>query len=332
MSKKAFNSYKSLLTDAWGKNNLPQAVSFNKRDYLHFFKIEDITRNTARFRYGNLENNLTSEYIERELYRVGTLVAFKYAEQVIILPYTWQSNLNIYRYPIKVRPFALNGGMVFKEYSTGFDMLGKYTESECEAVILFSPSYYLTGSSAYGANSYLIDIQAEIIARLKNNLKNIDQKPVFKVADLKTADAIKTALTQQYNSDLPFTIVAANDSVIGESELLHAKIDNITQDLIELLVSITNILNESSGINTSGIFNKKERKITAEVEEDESALFKDLEYRLRLDFVNRVNITFGTNISLIDTLEEQEEERNKEDGQQLESYDNNNDDSDSNNN
>ena len=331
MSKKSVNTYKDLLTSATGYNNLPQTINFTKRDYLHFFRIEDITRNTARFKWLGLPDNTTSEYIERELYRVGALNIFKYAEQKLILPFTFQGKLNVYKYPVEIKPFALAGGFVFPSYKTGYDMLGKFNKEECKSVILYSPSYYLTTMSRMGANNYLIDIQAEIIARLKNNLKNIDQKPIFKVPDLKTAEAIKAALIEQYDSDLPFSIVSANDSVTGESELLHTKIDNITQDLIELLVSITNILNESSGINTSGIFNKKERKITAEVEEDTSDIFRDLEYKLRKDFADKANEVFGLNISVIDTLAENEE-REEEDGQQLESYDNNNDDSDSNNN
>ncbi len=104
-----------------------------------------------------------------------------------------------------------------------------------------------------------------------SNLRNIDKKVVFYVDSEAQAKQMKFDLREAYGTHDPFVVLVKGSVEKGKDgqQDLQGDISNQIQSLFETYQSINSIRCEVSGISNTGAFEKKERKITGELNGNE---------------------------------------------------------------
>ena len=167
--------------------------------------------------------------------------------------------------------------------------------SKAKACILYDRiPVYSSNSSPIGRavlNNELIKYQCEVLGRIKNNLKNLDKKVVFWVDSETQKNQMSRDLREAYGTDDPFIVaVRGSDFKDNKGETLQGDIANETQSLFETWQSINSIRCMCSGIANGGAFEKKERKITGELqgEEAQTEIVIDAGLQMRRLFIEQM--------------------------------------------
>ena len=249
-------------------------------EFSQALKDLDAQQNCNKYKWNGLPNYLPAWLIEYMLYLRGSLCGFISGGSLYILPYAQNKGINIYGMPNAVQPITFNGAMAGGNPDNFF---GKElpvnnfgdANSKAKACILYDRiPVYSSNSSPMGRaalNDDLVRYQCEILGRVKNNLKNLDKKVVFWVDSETQKNQMSNDIREAYGTDDPFIIaVRGSNWKDTKGETLQGDIANETQSLFETWQSINSIRCMCSGIANGGAFEKKERKITGELQGDQA--------------------------------------------------------------
>lgn len=251
------------------KFNLNQDIELNKEKYMTLLRDNDLQQFCNRYIWDGLPPYLPSYLIENMLYLRGSLVGFYDKNTLKILPYSNDGNLNIYGLPTSVIPVAFNGQPITNSYSLPIKYNGELNSSRGQAVLLYD-RIPITNNGFIHSRAFLnreiLDNMAELLARVKNNVRNADKKIVYYCSSEGQKRAFYEAIKNTYSTDDPFIVVVKGADGGIESEPLHTDIDLHAQELLQTFQSLNSIRCQLMGIDSSDVFEKKERKITGELE------------------------------------------------------------------
>lgn len=249
-------------------------------EYDNVLSDLDAQQNCNKYVWKGLPEYLPAWLIEYMLYIRGSLCGFISGGVLYILPYAQNKGINIYGMPNAVQPITFNGAMAGGTPDKNFGkelLVNNFGDinDKAKACILYDRIPFSTNSSPIGRwllNKNLVDFQSNILGRIKNNLKNVDKKAVFWVDSEAQKNQVEKDLDEAYGTDKPY-IVAVKGSNLADRDLsntLQGDMANETQSLFEAWQSVNSIRCMCSGIANGGAFEKKERKITGELQGDET--------------------------------------------------------------
>lgn len=262
----------------------------------------DAQQNCNKYKWNGLPEYIPQWLIEYMLYLRGSLCGFISGGTLYILPYAQNKGINIYGMPNAVQPITFNGAMAGGDPQNYFGKelpINNFGDpnSKAKACILYDRiPVWSSNSSPIGRatlNRTLIDYQCEILARVKNNLKNLDKKMVFYVDNEAQKNQMENDLRNAYGTDDPFIVAVRGTNAFGDkdkAQTLQGDIANETQSLFETWQSINSIRCMCSGIANGGAFEKKERKITGELqgEEAQTEIVIDAGLQMRRLFIEQM--------------------------------------------
>ena len=263
----------------------------------------DIQQVCSRYEWKGLPKYLTGQMIELMLYNKGSLCGFFNGGTLYVLPYTQTKGINVYGMPNAVQPVTYNGTQDKLGVNFGAELIvnnmGSLNEN-AKACILYDrmPLFSQSGIPIARAdlNDELIRFQCDILGRVKNNLRNIDKKVLFWVDSEAQKNQMTNDLRQAYGTTDPF-VVAVKGTTMSEKEAgqtLQGDISNEIQSLFETWQSINSIRCMCSGITNGGAFEKKERKITGELQGDQTQteLVLDAGLKMRQLWVAQMKVIY----------------------------------------
>ena len=291
-----------LLDSKWAFN--PVGVYKPKRQKLKQFMLDlDGTQAVNRFEWKGLPKTIPSYLIEQMLYHRGTLVFFKEGNEFRILPYVSSGSLNVYGQMSEVKPLPYNGGALKDDGRTTYLSLDAipvtidyYGDSDASrrGVILYDRINGFAINNKITPKFWLQEtIVEEIVNRLSFlniNLVNSQGKNIILVKDPKQGKAIEKALDNVYSSDKSYSLVKS----MFEVQVINNEIKYDEQSLWEDAMSWNNLRLQGLGIDNNGLFNKKERQLTAEssANDEQTDVMSDAYYMARRQFVDMVKEVF----------------------------------------
>lgn len=300
MAKK-FNTFLQLLINAGF--NIPMEFSPEKLDYQQLIFNMDFEQATGRYVWENLPEGIESHLIETMLYFRGSLAGVFNGGKLIVLPYANQGTINQYGLPTKVKLLTFNGTSADENepYGAGkeYKVSSNANIEESGAVLLydrFPVSRSGLVAPRFITNSGIIELEAEIISRIKSNIKNSDKKVVFYADDDNQKQAFQKAINEAYEADSPFVVVVKGSNKWGKdnTDYMHGDVGLKAQELFESWQSVNNIRVMSEGILNGGAFEKKERVVNAEVgdENAQSSLILDSGLTVRKLWIEQMKLAW----------------------------------------
>lgn len=300
MAKKV-NTFLQLLTQAGF--NIPTDISFEKQDYKELVFNMDFEQATGRYVWKNLPDGIESHLIETMLYFRGSLAAVFNGGKLKILPYANQGTINEYGLPTQIKLLTFNGTSandndVYGD-SKGYNVSSGVEIKKGGAVLLYDRAPVSRSglvAPRFIINACLINLEAEIISRIKGNIKNSDKKVVFYAEDDNQKAAFQTAIKEAYDADSPFIVVVKGSQRWGteNTDYMHGEVGLKAQELFEAWQSINNIRVMSEGILSGGAFEKKERVVSDEVQDEteQSTLILQAGLNLRRIWLECMKLTW----------------------------------------
>lgn len=235
----------------------------------------DVQQCCNRYKWEGLPDYITGQLIEIMLYNRGSLCGFFNAGTLYVLPYAQCNGINVYGLPNAVQPITYNGANseIHANFGKALPVsnLGSFNNSASAALLydrLPMCSQNATPLSRAQLNDTLLKYQCDLLGRIKNNLRNVDKKTIFYVDSEGQKNQTTNDLRQAYGTEDPFIVVVRNGNIGAgkDNETLQPDIANETQSLFEAWQSVNSIRCMVSGIANGGAFEKKERKITGELD------------------------------------------------------------------
>lgn len=263
------------------KFNYDRGIDTIGTEFNSVLRDLDAQQNCNKYVWKGLPDNLYSWLIEEMLYYRGSLCGFIKGGILYILPYAQAKGVNVYGLPNAVSPITYNGAMTgndpfnYVEQDLPVNNFGDINSNARACILYDRIPVFSTNSSPMSRallNEELIKYQCEILGRIKNNLKNLDKKVLFTVENETQANQMKNDLRQAYGTDDPFIVVVKGTTIDSDNkgQTLQGDIANETQSLFETWQSVNSIRCMCSGITNGGAFEKKERKITGELQGDQT--------------------------------------------------------------
>ena len=279
----------------------PVAIRDIPREEYETFLFDLASQQAAgRYRWRNLPNGLKSYLVEQMLYWRGALCGFPNKDvfsnqpngDFYILPFAVQDGVNMYGLPNGIKPMPYQGPIsnnkpsLQAKRSLVIDATGNYNP-KAEAVLLYDRLPRFNGKSfdsrvAY--NACIINELAEIMARLHINIVTSTKKVWVKLMSAKQQATAERELDEALGTDKPYVLVAGGyDFTVPNTE-----ISINTQELWEAFSSYMALLMQSLGVQNAGVFNKKERQLVDEVQQEgaETSLIEDAGLEMRQQFIN----------------------------------------------
>lgn len=277
----------------------------------------DIQQVCNRYEWRGLPPYLTGQLIELMLYNKGSLCGFISGGTLYILPYAQAKGINIYGMPNAVQPITYNGAMSGTFEKFGKELLVNNLGSQntnAQAVILYDKiPMFSQGASPIGRAVLvkdLLEYQCDILGRIKNNLRNIDKKMVFYCESEGQAEQMRNDLREAYGNADPFVVVVRKGaSQFGPNSdngvPLQNGVEEETQSLFETWQSVNSIRCMCAGISNGGAFEKKERKITGELQGDQTQteLVIDSGLKMRRLFLEQLKLIYPQYKKLLDPIQ-----------------------------
>ena len=263
----------------------------------------DVQQVCNRYEWKGLPDNITGQMIELMLYNKGSLCGFFNGGTLYILQYAQRGGINVYGMPNAVQPVTYNGTQDKLDVKFGAELLvnniGKINDN-AKACILYDrlPFFSQSGIPIARAvlNDELIRYQCDLLGRVKNNLRNIDKKVVFWVDSESQKNQMTQDLRQAYGTSDPFIVAVKGQQMTDKecSQTLQGDIANEIQSLFETWQSINSIRCMCSGITNGGAFEKKERKITGELQGDQTQteLVLDAGLKMRQLWIEQMKLIY----------------------------------------
>lgn len=287
-----------LMKQLGGKEMNPTTIHPRFDEYRNEFADMDAQQNCSRYRWGGLPPNMYGWLIETMLYYRGSLVGFFKGGQLYILPYTMTQGINIYGLPNAVQPITYNGADA-GGISSGFgeelqiSNSGRYNENAGGVILYDRIPFFGQGQvpvSRFILNQNLIDVQADIMCRIENNMAAASLKLVFEFDDEKQANTFDKQIAKNLASGKPYVLRRKGIASDKDGTPYQTGITLETQQLIEAWQSVNSIRCGLTGIRNGGAFEKKERKITGELDGDavQSDLIMDSGLEMRRLFLRQL--------------------------------------------
>lgn len=277
----------------------PVAVRDIPREEYEAFLFDLASQQAAgRYRWRYLPNGLKSYLVEQMLYLRGALCGFPnkgvfegQPKDFYILPFAVQDGVNVYGLPNAIKPMPYQGPLSNKptlqaQRSLIIDATGNYNP-KAEAVLLYDRLPLFNGksfNSRIAYNACLINELAEIMARLHINIVTSTKKIWVKIMSAKQQRQAEQELDEALSTDKPYVLVAGG----YDFEVPNTEISINTQELWEAFSSYMALLMQSLGVQNAGVFNKKERQLVDEVQQEgaETSLIEDAGLEMRQQFIN----------------------------------------------
>lgn len=283
--------------------NPKYTYSPNREKLKRFLKNLDSVQACNRFEWVNCPKSIPAFRIEQMLYNRGGLVFFKQGNQFRLLPFFANEELNMYGLMKKCTPIAYNGSMADLDKNASekgisepltIDNYGTDANIEGKAVVLFDRDNAFMYS---GGVEPIAIAQNEAIEQIVNrlcvlnvNLINSQGKNIIIVKDGKQANAVDKNLQELFNSDNPYAVAKANYDI----NVINNTIDYKEQEIWEDIMSWNNWRLANLGIQNSGLFNKKERQLSSEIDTQNEQINDVLNafYKARKRFIQQIRETF----------------------------------------
>ena len=276
-----------------------------RRKLKMFMQDLDSVQACNRFKWVGLPSYIPDFIIEQMLYTRSKLAFCKVGTEFVILPYVANGTLNRYGLATKIKTISYNGE-TGKEKEPDYESadgvekdveyFGDNENSENKCVLLFDRfgGYRQSTGPALLPKALLqntiIDEIVNRLSMLNINLVNSQGKTVILVKDPKQQATVERALDDLYQSDKAYGMVKSMFDV----QVINNTIQNDQQAIWEDTMSWNNLRLEGLGITNNGLFNKKERQITGEVNSngEQTQITGDAYYYARKSFVELVKKTF----------------------------------------
>ena len=272
-------------------------------DLVLFLKNLDSVQACNRFEWKGCPKSIPAFRIEQMLYNRGALVFFKQGNQFRLLPFYTNEELNMYGLMKGVTPIAYNGSVadITKDRESkalhtplSVDNFGTDENLDGKAVILFDrDNAYMSSNGVTPIAIHQTKAIEQIVNRLcvlNVNLVNSQGKNIIIVKDPKQANAVDKQLKDFFNSDSPYAVAKANYDI----NVINNTIEYQEQAIWEDIMSWNNWRLANLGIQNSGLFNKKERQISGEVDTQNTQVDDVLNafYKSRKRFIEQIRETF----------------------------------------
>lgn len=304
-----------------GKQTNPVAtLNRDKSKYQLLWSQYDMTQCISRYVWEGLPDNIKSYDVERMLYFRTSLIGFRLAGRIFILPYVIKGGLNPYGYPTKVSPMTYNGSTMGNPETDKLNGILELTtnasgvpDDQYNAVLLFDNVPRFVGSnmgiSRYALNQIIIADMAEVLSRVNINLVVTNKKLFFIAKDANQRDVIQYEINQAFGSDSPFAVLSSPLDV----QTVQNTSDYQADDLFNVLKNYDAIRCFMSGIQSKNFgTEKKERLVSGELagNEEQIDLVADMGLELRQNFADKMNAKFGLNIKVRKRADDYQDEIN----------------------
>lgn len=327
MAKKKKAGPASLSTQVANKTgkNINGIIRFNKvkyetEPYRLLLSIYDFKHAVGRYEWENLPNGYKGWDIERMLYFRGSLVGFEVSKKKYILPYAIQGNLNPRGLPVKVKPVTFTGVAIGKDKDTYFfdkdftletDSYGDENPKANSFLLYDTVPLFTSGNITplVLQNQPIINDQADLLKRIKINVKISSKKIHFIVQDADQADVIEQELNALFDSDSPYSIIVDK----YQTQSIQEPSDYNAYELFTVLREYQSIKLMNMGIPTASFGHyKKERTNSGELlgVEAQVDIIKDLGLMMRKEWAENMNKAFNLNIKVRSKFDEMDSEKN----------------------
>lgn len=286
------------------------------------FRIMDEQRACNTFVWSNLPAGISSQEFERLLYLKYTLCFFYFKEldQFFIMPYALDGTIDFYGRFNTIHPVPMTSGAEREDQSKEYKQkaallstkklnvikdvvvdLAEITEDLLtnSAVIIrdYTNQMGQMGEARYILNDDLIEAEADCLCFMRTNLLLGTGVQAIRVPDADAEMEVESACNAFYSAALNGKPYLATTSKFEFQELQPVGVEKSSEYFLALQ-SLDNILLNTHGIPSSGIYEKK-----AHVNQEEYAvnatnidLVMSDRLRQRQNFCNIVNSIWGTNI------------------------------------
>lgn len=281
----------------------------DKSKYILLWTQYDFEQFCSQLVWKNLPNGITSWNLNRMLYYRGSLVGFKFNDQIYILPYVIQGGLNIYGMATSVKPIAFNGRDMRaddapdypfnEEYKLDVDVNGDERD-DFNAVLLFDAVPFNSNGhpiSRFALNQTVIKEIADALARVNINMVVSNKKIVIQCKDPNQADVLKEELALGFGTESPFIVVHSP----LEASTIQSTSDFNCDDIFNTVKNWDAIRCFMSGIRAGHFgIDKKERVATGELvgNEEQIDLISEMRLELAKQFAEKMNSQFGLDIQV----------------------------------
>lgn len=249
-------------------------ISLLGAEFLPTLKDLDAQQNINKYVWKGLPDYLPSWLIENMIYNRGSLCGYISGGVLYILPYAQSKGVDIYGLPKAVTPISYNGERTGGErQGEPLKVISGGNITGAKAVLLYDrmPTWSTNAPPKARAllNDEIVKYQADLLARVRNNIQNADKKQVFYVDSEPQKRQMEQDLVDAYGTEYPFVVLVKDTTNDGRANgALQSDIAIVTQALFETWQSLNSIRCMASGIANGGAFEKKERQIYGELQGD----------------------------------------------------------------
>lgn len=277
----------------------PLAVDDIGKQYINVLRSLDVQQHNARYKWTGLPDYLPPWLVENMLYYKGSLGGTIVAGTLYLLPWVSSAGVGAYGQPNAFDLISYNGTASFDREGDdrgsrlaglrGFETMVTNEGTlnpRASGAILYDRAPEWSNTCGNVSRAALIRCllrdSAEMLGRVRLNVQNSTTKAVFYVDDPQQAEVMRRDLAQAYGSSDPFIVLVRDAANEADGKPFPGNMDIETQALFECYQSLNSIRCMTLGVPNNGAFEKKERKITAELDADAQTsmiLAKGLEMR-----------------------------------------------------
>ena len=284
------------------KFNPSTSINFSELAYKNMLITADRLQCINRIRWENLPNAWTSQDIETLLYNYGSICCFQENDNIVFAPYTLGGKVDIMGRLYNVQPITLDG-KAYGEKKRAYTPNGDY---------IFDPSCCIIIHDYTGCV-----VDDKILPRVSINTETTinDETKTYKLMLYNIIMSIKKLIVTCETEEQAKLIIQQSKLLLDPTQpILALKSENILKKLdvtqfvdkleIDELTRAIDYYNKIrrnfNGVPAPSTFEKKERMISSEVENQSTAtnLIVSDAYFQRLESVQLINTCFDTNISI----------------------------------
>lgn len=284
------------------KFNPTTTINFSELAYKNMLITADRLQCINRIRWENLPNAWTSQDIETLLYNYGSICCFSENDNIVFAPYTLGGKLDVMGRLHMVQPITLDG-KVYGEKKRAYTPNGDYIFDSSCCIIIHDYTGCITNDkiiprAAINRDTTINDETKTYKLMLYNIIMSIKKL----IVACETEEQAKLIIQQsKLLLDPTQPIVAlTSENILRKLEITQF-VDKLEIDELTRAIDYYNKIRRNfNGVPAPSTFEKKERMISSEVENQSTAtnLIVSDAYFQRLESVQLINTCFDTNISI----------------------------------
>lgn len=274
-----FNNYKSLyqksmlinegLVDDLNKYKMNPFLKEDKYSklYKEMLVQKDRVLCSNRFKWLNLPNNLTSEFIESMLYQWGSLLMFEDDDGTLIFSrYSHQGKLNVYGQMEYVQPID-HKGKAYGKLKSVINTHGKEAVGNVGVILQdFTMAYTASPRLVVNAGTTIAD-QVRAFAQMRTNILLSIKKALAICENEEQKRVVTKQVIELLDPDTPVVAISAGDKGLGKIvEMFNFASNFDCQNYTHVIEYLDRVRRSYNGIPAPDPFEKKERKISSEDE------------------------------------------------------------------